>query len=462
MRDRATGPRGTASDRAVAGRATVSEDRGVRREVLRRRGSARVVLAAIAVAGTALAALALGACSASPATQLIVVVDTDLAVPAELDRIEVVVRGPGGGEETERATLRDRALLPLTVGVAPSGDALGPVTITASGFLGEGLVVSRTHRVTLIAGETRTLIMHLTAACASRDEPCPSGETCGENGCVTSELDASTLPGWAGAPPRLGDDAGAPPPRDAGTDARVPPLDGGGSDAGDAGPSPCAGPADCDDGNACTDDACAADGCTHLPNSAACDDGVFCNGYDACAGGACAAHEGSPCAGSSTCDESADVCTGCAVDSDCPADTASAWDACAYATTCAESGTQTRTLRTFACASGACVPSDHSETRGCSRVTEGTPCGGDSCTAFGSCSGFDDPCDESGTSSRTCTPQVCSGGSCGAGTPFTDTQGCTRSVAGLPCNDGVFCTGPDRCDAAGFCDGPWRSGCIEP
>jgi hypothetical protein len=78
-------------------------------------------------------------------------------------------------------------------------------------------------------------------------------------------------------------------------------------------------PGDCDDGNPCTTDRCEPDspgadanGCTHVPNDAACDDGVFCNGADSCSGGACAVHAGDPCiagpACADTCNEKAGNC----------------------------------------------------------------------------------------------------------------------------------------------------------
>ncbi|MCB9737836.1 MAG: hypothetical protein H6747_01135 [Deltaproteobacteria bacterium] len=44
----------------------------------------------------------------------------------------------------------------------------------------------------------------------------------------------------------------------------------------------------CDDGNACTDDACDPDkGCQYVPNKAPCDDGDTCTGSDVCSGGTC-------------------------------------------------------------------------------------------------------------------------------------------------------------------------------
>jgi len=51
----------------------------------------------------------------------------------------------------------------------------------------------------------------------------------------------------------------------------------------------------CDDGNPCTNDSCSTGSCQHVPNSAPCDDGLWCDGADHCSLGACAAHTGNPC-----------------------------------------------------------------------------------------------------------------------------------------------------------------------
>ena len=57
----------------------------------------------------------------------------------------------------------------------------------------------------------------------------------------------------------------------------------------DTGPDPCAG-ANCDDGNACTDDTCdKAKGCLHAPNALFCDDKNVCTTGDKCTAGACVA-----------------------------------------------------------------------------------------------------------------------------------------------------------------------------
>jgi hypothetical protein len=49
----------------------------------------------------------------------------------------------------------------------------------------------------------------------------------------------------------------------------------------------CSKPEECDDGNPCTDDACAAGKCSHTNNNGPCDDGDLCTGDGACVAGKC-------------------------------------------------------------------------------------------------------------------------------------------------------------------------------
>ncbi len=61
-------------------------------------------------------------------------------------------------------------------------------------------------------------------------------------------------------------------------------------------------PPDCDDGNVCTDDTCdPTSGCVHSNSTAACSDGLFCNGSDTCSDGSCSIHSGNPCPPGTTC-----------------------------------------------------------------------------------------------------------------------------------------------------------------
>ncbi|HEY2774864.1 MAG TPA: hypothetical protein VGK20_12535 [Candidatus Binatia bacterium] len=67
-------------------------------------------------------------------------------------------------------------------------------------------------------------------------------------------------------------------------------------------------------------------------------------------------------------------------------------------------------------------------------VAEGQQCGAPSCSDSTACAFEGDPtCDETGTKQQNCTPQVCSTGSCTAGTPFSQTIDCSRSTDGTTC-----------------------------
>ncbi len=69
----------------------------------------------------------------------------------------------------------------------------------------------------------------------------------------------------------------------------------------------CTADSECDDGNACTDDACIGGLCEFTNNTASCDDGLFCTATDVCSGGTCAG-SGDPCQPSELCDEGQATC----------------------------------------------------------------------------------------------------------------------------------------------------------
>jgi glucose/arabinose dehydrogenase len=75
---------------------------------------------------------------------------------------------------------------------------------------------------------------------------------------------------------------------------------------------------DCDDGVACTDDACDEGTCTFTPNNELCaDNGAFCDGSEFCDASAGCQSTGSPCAVERTCNETADTCDTCVDANDC-------------------------------------------------------------------------------------------------------------------------------------------------
>lgn len=412
-----------------------------------------------------LALLVLAACAPGP-TELVVVVDTDLVIPSELDEVRITVTRPDGTTALETRALTNRSLLPLTLGVVADGDVLGPIEVVAEGRLGGVHVVDHGARVrSLVRNEIRVLTLHLVRSCIGRT--CTSAtEACGPSGCEAR--DVSDLPSWTGSPPGL--DAG---PRDAG-----PPTDGaldGGMphDAGGA----CTTDAQCDDGVACTADTCTASGCQHAPDDtrcddhdpctldtcnaamgcvpvpasgASCDDGVWCNGFDTCSSGTCSVHTGDPCAAPTTCDEAGQRCMGCATSADCPARMVGPAGACEWSGTCQESTVEHHTVRVFACMASACVPTDTTEAGPCSRTTEGMSCGVGGCGGFGACD-YANECSTSAVMTQTCTDLVCRSGTC-RGVDHTNTMPCSRATDGTSCGGGTSCGSYGACDYTDVCD----------
>src|SRR5687768_433928 len=91
--------------------------------------------------------LLLGACgeSAPVLTEVLVVVDSDLAVPGQLDELVFRVQGPSGDERVTSATLGtgDQAL-PRSLALVHSGGALSPLTVRVEGLQQGSVVLART------------------------------------------------------------------------------------------------------------------------------------------------------------------------------------------------------------------------------------------------------------------------------------------------------------------------------
>jgi hypothetical protein len=183
----------------------------------------------------------------------------------------------------------------------------------------------------------------------------------------------------------------------------------------------------CDDGIACTVDACdeAADACTHTPNNAVCDDGLFCNGAETCdadagcvspkdaGGNAVDCSDGIPCT-TDACNENTDSCTHTPSNAVCDdgvfcngSETCNATQGCLSSTrNCADA---------FPCTIDACDEA------------------GDACTHT--------PDNGACADSTSCTDDVCNAGS-----------GCVHTNNAAVCDDGNECTTNDHC-SAGICSG---------
>ena len=188
----------------------------------------------------------LAACTAcGEDTGIIVVVDTDLAVPNQVDGFRVTVKSssaeppkvetfdlrPGGDSRPGAA----RPMRPVRVGLRPANPNRAPiVTVEAAGLRGSGEIVHNRAELSFRRGVVYTVSLPLNAACSTRT--CPLDHVCtAQGGCVAV----------AGQPPGAPDagDAGAPPTNGPpGADA-APGGPGPGPGPGPGGPGPADGPA---------------------------------------------------------------------------------------------------------------------------------------------------------------------------------------------------------------------------
>jgi len=152
---------------------------------------------ACATAATLLLPL-LSSCSqtAEPATQLILVADTDID---RIDVIEFRIEASGVEPKSARAT-RPADGGPVYLTLLREGGPLGPLTVTARGLAESTLLLSRTHIVSFVPEQTLVVPLHLERACIVRS--CGE-ETCGGLECIPRELDEASLAPWSGAPPSL-------------------------------------------------------------------------------------------------------------------------------------------------------------------------------------------------------------------------------------------------------------------
>jgi hypothetical protein len=165
-----------------------------------------------------------------------IVSDTDLAVPEDIDAITFVVVGP---DETRReATSELRATgLPATLALVHDGGALGPFEVVAEGRLRGAPVLERRARFSFVDGEVRVLRMDLLRDCVS--VPCEGDTTCAAGGCRPVAVDEAELIPWTGEVAGLdGGLDGAIPPDGGGPDSSTDSgSDGGDVDGGDVCPS---------------------------------------------------------------------------------------------------------------------------------------------------------------------------------------------------------------------------------
>jgi hypothetical protein len=142
---------------------------------------------------------AIGGCKSGYVNELLVEVVTDFPGD-QLDRVELEVRRVGAPAvrfawKLEAGPKPTLVKLPGTFGLYTTGRRTPTVEVTASGFLGQDLILRRSARTAPVEGERRLLRLALDSGCRGRI--CDDGQTCVAAACVAPEIDAHTLPDLA-------------------------------------------------------------------------------------------------------------------------------------------------------------------------------------------------------------------------------------------------------------------------
>jgi|GEM_PF-610567 len=206
--------------------------------------------------------------------------------------------------------------------------------------------------------------------------------------------------------------------------------------------------ASCIDGNPCTNDICSAQtGCSNVANNVACDDGKFCTQGDHCSnkicigGGATNCSDGVACTADG-CNETSDQCTHQTNDALCAngvfcdgAEICDAVTGCGAGTVVNCSGLDGQCV-TGVCneAQDSCTTQPANESGSCD---DGNFCTVNDRCQSGVCVGDPRDCGDD----LACTVDACDEG----------TDECTHQTSDQLCSNGVFCDGPEICNAVSGC-----------
>lgn len=166
----------------------------------------------------AIGLLVLCSCDGGAATEIVLVVDTDIA---DVDAFEVDAIYPSGGTGSSTADL-GVAPAPRTLVLFKRGGALGPLRLTIAATRGGTRVLAVEREVTFEEGQSLTLNVFLADAC-TMTACAGASETCGDDGACRSRVVApceyagrgcgmndAGMPEDAGDPPDAGDRDGGP------------------------------------------------------------------------------------------------------------------------------------------------------------------------------------------------------------------------------------------------------------
>ena len=137
-------------------------------------------------------------CEAKDPTQIVLVIDSDIPVPGELDGFSIKIER-NGVERTfltydlnpdHSASVR----LPATLTLVADKELAQRVTITVTGMQGDKPLVERKARLPFADDRILMLRLALLRTCAYLPKPCAADTTCVDGVCTKFDIDPVTLP----------------------------------------------------------------------------------------------------------------------------------------------------------------------------------------------------------------------------------------------------------------------------
>ena len=172
-----------------------------------------------------LALLLAAGCEVTQPTQIILVVDTNLRIPEDIDRMRIKIEHMGLTVANYPFELDPNdpgsVKIPATMAIKAGKDPSLPVVITVTGFLDQHQRVIRRARLPFAVEREVMLRMNLLRSCFMPAKKCQGTTTCTASGCKGIDIDPATLPDWDEGVANKGLDA-SPPPPDMGPDTRAP------------------------------------------------------------------------------------------------------------------------------------------------------------------------------------------------------------------------------------------------
>ena len=143
-----------------------------------------------AYAALALFWLACAGCGEADPTEVVLVITGDYAVPSELDRLVVQIRGPEGAVQTVTDTLEAGDAFPRTLGVHNPSGPLGPFKVQVNAFRGATPLVGALAIFDFEEDQSLEVDLELLRACEA--VTCLCGEvtcsTCGAGGACKNAI----------------------------------------------------------------------------------------------------------------------------------------------------------------------------------------------------------------------------------------------------------------------------------